>query len=111
HRIPIEVVADQSGDKVADEGTDVDAHVEDVVPGVAQLAPGWIEVTQKRGDVRFEGTVAKDDQPEGNEQHHLAGEGQAKIASHHQHGADHDGLATAEQPISNQPTDEGGDVD
>src|SRR5207302_7543322 len=45
-RVAVEIVPDQGGNEVADEGADVDAHVEDVVTRVAQFAPRRVEVPQ-----------------------------------------------------------------
>src|SRR5262245_59054024 len=102
----VEVVTYNRGNKVADEGADVNTHVKDVVAGIFERAAGWIEIAQQRGDVRFKRSIAENEEAKPHEQPDLGRPSKHDVAGHHQHTADYDGLPEAEQPIRNQTTDE-----
>src|SRR5690606_449601 len=72
--VPADLLTQEPRDKLAEEGTDVDAHVEDREARVAALAAFRIQVPDNRRDVRLEQTRAEDDQDQAQEERDLPGE-------------------------------------
>src|SRR5690606_34218649 len=72
--VPADLLTQEPRDELAEEGTDVDAHVEDREARVAALAAFRIQVPDNRRDVRLEQTRAEDDQDQAQEERDLPGE-------------------------------------
>jgi len=109
--VPTVLVVDDSGHEVAQEAADIDSEVEDVEASVFEVAVFRVEPAKHRGDVGLEQTVADDEKSQSEVEHAQAFERQTDVASDHDDGADHDRLAVAEDAISDDAADEGGEVD
>jgi hypothetical protein len=114
-RPPADLVARDRGDEVAHEGTDVDAHVEDVEAGLLERTEALllvVEVADQRRDVRLEEAVADDDEQQREpERDAVPGDRQAAVAEAHQDAAEDDRPAVTDDAVGEQPADEGRQVD
>lgn len=108
--VPSVLVPHDRSYEVADEGAQVDAEVEDSEPCVLQLAVLRVESAEHRRDVRFEEAIPDDQQRQSEVEHAHAFEGQADVSGAHDDAAEHDRLAVAEDPISDETADEGREI-
>ena len=99
----------RSADEVADEGAEVDAHVEDGEGAVAARVAGPVEVANLGRDVGLEGAVADDEQQERNEEPVLVGHGE--VAERHEGAAEDDRLALSPVAVGEVAAEDGGRVD
>ncbi len=87
-------------DQRADEGTEVDAHVEDGEPGVAPRAAFRVQLGHQRRDVRLQQPDAQDDDRQSREkQLRRARQGQHQVAEGHQRAACQHRALGADQPV------------
>ena len=109
---PAVLVAQPGRDKVARKGTDVDAHVENVVPFVFEAAVFRfvVQIAQQGGNVRFECAVAQDDEQKTYVEGRFTGNGEGQVTCGHEQATGNDGFSVAKNPIREQSADEGGQV-
>ena len=97
---PVDELANVADDERGDPGADVDAHVVDGEAGVAAGVAGGIEAADERGDVRLEEAGAEADDAEAEIEHFDRGRGEAEVADGDGDAAVEDGLALAEETVS-----------
>ena len=89
-----------TGDQRADEGAQVDPHIENREARIAPAAAFGIEIRDERRDVRFQQADAEDDHDEPAEEQFLrAGHHQHQVAERHQRAAQHHRTLRADQPV------------
>ena len=109
---PAVLVAQPCCNKVASKGTDVDAHVEDVVALVFEgtVFRLVVEVAQQRRNIRFERPVAQDDQQKTHVKGRFTGNGQGEVPCGHQQTARNDGFSVTKDSIGQEPPNERGQI-
>lgn len=100
----------EGGHEVAEQPGNVDAHVEDLVARIDQLAAVLVEFPEHGADVRLEQTVTENDEPEADEEGDRSDRGQEEVADHHEEGAEQDRSAEAEDSFGQHGSEEGGYV-
>ena len=94
-----------------EERADVDAHVEDVVGAVLQVAAFGIEVADHRRDVRLEEAVADDQAGQRGVDEPIERNGEQQVAGHEEEAADHHRLAVADLLVRDPAADERAGID
>ncbi len=92
------------------ERADVDAHVEDVVGAILEVAALGIEVADHRRDVRLEEPVADHQAGQRGVDERQRPDRQQQVAGHEEEAADHHGAPVAELPVGDPPADQRADV-
>src|SRR5205085_81590 len=95
-------LADQRGEQ----GAEVDAHVEDVVGPVLQLAPFGVEVPDQGRDVGLEEAVADHQADQGGVDGLDGVDGEERIPHHENRAADQHRVAVAQVPVGDPAADQ-----
>ncbi len=102
----------QPGQQRTEQGTDVDAHVEDREPGVAAFVVLVVERADQRRGGRLEATAAERDQDQADADPGEAGDQrQRDVTGHHHDGAGEQRPLRAQHPVRQPGSEDGREVD
>ena len=102
-QVPADLFSQERTNRRAQQGADVDPHVENRETGVASGAPLWIEIGDNGADIRLEQTRAENDQGQAQVERGEPGHRQRVMTGRDDHAADEHGPALPDQAVGDPP--------